>query len=78
MTKPDMSVRVQAARPRKIAHRGRSHAGVFDEQHAVGAGQARHQVMLIGPQVRLPVGEPDADDVAAVQGHAIGAGLGKS
>ena len=33
------------------------------------ARQARHQVVLVGPQLGVPVGEADAHDVAAAQGR---------
>ena len=39
----------------------------LDEQHAVLARQARHQMVLVGPQLGIPVGEPDAHDVAALE-----------
>ncbi len=39
----------------------------LDEQHPVGGGEAGHQVVLVGPQLGVPVGEADADDVAAPQ-----------
>ena len=42
----------------------------LDEQHAVLARQARHQVVLVGPQLGVPVGEADAHDVAAAQAWA--------
>ena len=37
----------------------------LDEQHAVARGEPRHQVVLVGPQLRVPVGEADAHDLAA-------------
>ena len=45
----------------------------LDEQHAVLARQARHQVVLVGPQLGVPVGEADAHDVAAVQAWRVSA-----
>jgi hypothetical protein len=44
----------------------------LDEQHPVLARQTGHQVLLIGPQLGVPVGESDAHDVAAAQGGRIG------
>ena len=42
------------------------------EQHPVLARQARHQVVLVGPQLGVPVGEPDAHDVASSQVGVVG------
>jgi hypothetical protein len=39
----------------------------LDEEDAVGSGKARHQVLLVRPQVRVPVREPETDDVAIAQ-----------
>ena len=44
----------------------------LDEQHPVVARQPRHQVVLIGLQLGLPVGEADADDVPVAELHSCG------
>ncbi len=43
----------------------------LDEQHLVVRGEAVHEVVLVGPELRLPVGEADADDVSAHQRHLL-------
>ena len=42
----------------------------LDEQHAVVARQPGHQVVLIGLQLGLPVGEADAQDMTVLEGHS--------
>ena len=42
------------------------------EQHAVLAREPRHQVLLVRPQLRVPVGEADAYDVPAAQSSRLG------
>ncbi len=44
----------------------------LDEEDAVLAREARHQVVLVGPQLGVPVGEADAHDVAAVELGGLG------
>jgi hypothetical protein len=50
---------------------GAAQAPRLDEQDAVLARQARHQVMLVGPQLGVPVGEADAHDVAAAEAWGL-------
>ena len=71
---------VDRARPRRRAlHAARHPAQVaarqarlaqperLQEQHPVAARQARHQVLLVGPQLGVPLAEAEADDVAAAR-----------
>jgi hypothetical protein len=51
---------------------GLTQAERLDEQHLVLAREARHEVVLIGLELRLPVGKPDADDVPAGELHSCG------
>jgi hypothetical protein len=41
------------------------------EQHAALARHARHQVLLVGPQLGVPVGEPHAQDLASAQSFGV-------
>ena len=43
----------------------------LDEQHAVLECETGHEVMLVGPQLGVPVGEPDAHYVAALKAWGI-------
>ena len=62
--------------PREVAagELRRSQAERLDEQHAVLAREAAHQMVLVGPQLGVPVGEPDTDDVAIAQTWEAGIG----
>ncbi len=41
----------------------------LDEEHVVVAGEPAHQVLLVGPELGVPLGEADADDGASREGH---------
>ena len=43
----------------------------LDEQHPVVDRQPGHQVLLIGPESALPIGESDADDVASTEARRL-------
>ena len=51
---------------------GLAQAERLDEQHSVVLCQTRHQMVLIGPQLGIPVGESDTHDVSAAQGSRVG------
>ncbi len=60
--------------PREVApgELRRSQAERLDEEHAILERETAHQVLLVGPQLGIPVGESDTDDVAIAQ--ALGGG----
>jgi hypothetical protein len=43
----------------------------LQEQHPVVLGQPRHQVLLVGPQLRVPLPEAEADDRTPLDLHRV-------